>query len=123
MENFGQAKFKWLKRILKLPNGIPRMNTFARVCCSLESSQLQQVSEWIVHLLSHGGTSDCRLMQTPYVTNYDSADGNGAIHMVSAWQPQPSGLGQCKVDDKSNEITAIPQCAQSARSEWVYHYD
>lgn len=42
--------------------------------------------------------------------SYDTAEGKGAIHMVSAWATQNRlVLGQCKVDEHSNEITAIPQ--------------
>ncbi|MBD1832029.1 ISAs1 family transposase [Cyanobacteria bacterium FACHB-472] len=60
-ENFGQAKFKWLKRILELPNGIPSHDTFARVFARLNPQQLQQsFLEWVrslVHLV--WWTSDC----------------------------------------------------------------
>ncbi len=42
--------------------------------------------------------------------SYDSASGKAAIHMVSAWATNNGVvLGQVKVDDKSNEITAIPK--------------
>lgn len=41
MESFGQAKVKWLKRILELPNGIPSHDTFARVFARLNPEQFQ----------------------------------------------------------------------------------
>jgi hypothetical protein len=42
--------------------------------------------------------------------SYDSQSGKAAIHMVSAWAHKAGlTLGQVKTDEKSNEITAIPQ--------------
>ena len=42
--------------------------------------------------------------------SFDATSGKAAIHMISAWScEQKLVFGQCKVDDKSNEITAIPR--------------
>jgi predicted transposase YbfD/YdcC len=111
MENFGQAKFKWLKRILELPNGIPSHDTFARVFARLNPQQLQQsFLEWVRSLVHLSGGQVIAIDGKTLRQSYDSADGKGAIHMVSAWASHNRlVLGQCKVDDKSNEITAIPQ--------------
>lgn len=111
MENFGQAKFKWLKRILELPNGIPSHDTFARVFARLNPQQLQQsFLEWVRSLVRLSGGQVIAIDGKTLRQSYDSADGKGAIHMVSAWASHNRlVLGQCKVDDKSNEITAIPQ--------------
>lgn len=111
MENFGQAKFKWLKRILELPNGIPSHDTFARVFARLNPQQLQQsFLEWVRSLVGLSGGQVIAIDGKTLRQSYDSADGKGAIHMVSAWASHNRlVLGQCKVDDKSNEITAIPQ--------------
>jgi hypothetical protein len=46
-------------------------------------------------------------------SSYDTTDGKGAIHMVSAWATQNQlVLGQIKVAEKSNEIPAIPALLQ-----------
>lgn len=111
MENFGQAKFKWLKRILELPNGIPSHDTFARVFARLNPKQLQQsFLEWVRSLVRLSGGQVIAIDGKTLRQSYDCADGKGAIHMVSAWASHNRlVLGQCKVDEKSNEITAIPQ--------------
>jgi hypothetical protein len=53
MESFGQAKLKWLKRILELPNGIPSHDTFARVFARLNPEQFQQCFLHWVRSLVH----------------------------------------------------------------------
>ncbi|MBW4661788.1 MAG: ISAs1 family transposase [Drouetiella hepatica Uher 2000/2452] len=111
MESFGQAKLKWLKRILELPNGIPSHDNFARVFSRLDPDQLQQsFLNWVRAL---GRLSNKEVIVIDGKTlrqSYDSADSKAAIHMVSAWATQNRlVLGQCKVDEKSNEIKAIPQ--------------
>lgn len=111
MESFGQAKFKWLKRLLELPNGIPSHDTFARVFARLNPEQLQQsFLEWVRALVRLSDGQVVAIDGKTLRQSYDSGDGKGAIHMVSAWATQNRlVLGQCKVDEKSNEITAIPQ--------------
>ena len=111
MESFGQAKFKWLKRLLELPNGIPSHDTFARVFARLNPEQLQQsFLEWVRALVRLSDGQVIAIDGKTLRQSYDSGHGKGAIHMVSAWATQNRlVLGQCKVDEKSNEITAIPQ--------------
>ena len=111
MESFGEAKLKWLKRILELPNGIPSHDTFARVFARLNPEQLQQCFlEWVRSLVRLTNGQVIAIDGKTLRQSYDSADGKGAIHMVSAWATQNRlVLGQCQVDKKSNEITAIPQ--------------
>ncbi len=41
IESYGQAKVKWLKRFLELPNGIPSHDTFARVFAQLNPQQFR----------------------------------------------------------------------------------
>jgi predicted transposase YbfD/YdcC len=111
MESFGQAKVKWLKRILELPNGIPSHDTFARVFARLNPEQFQQCFlKWVRSLVCLSGGQVIAIDGKTLRQSYDSANAKAAIHMVSAWATQNRlVLGQCKVEDKSNEITAIPQ--------------
>lgn len=111
MESFGQAKLKWLKRILELPNGIPSHDTFARVFARLDPDQLQQsFLNWVRALARLSNKEVIAIDGKTLRQSYDSADSKAAIHMVSAWATQNRlVLGQCKVDEKSNEIKAIPQ--------------
>jgi len=48
IEEFGNYKYKWLKKILKLSNGIPSHDTIARVFCLLDHKQLERIfMEWV----------------------------------------------------------------------------
>lgn len=108
---FAQAKYHWLKTFLELPNGIPSHDTFGDVFARLDPEQLQQCFlAWVrsVSQLTHGEVIaiDGKTLRR----SYDSGDNKGAIHMVSAWASHNRlVLGQRKVEEKSNEITAIPE--------------
>ena len=110
MEAYGRAKEEWLKGFLLLPNGIPSHDTFARVLARLKPDELQRCFlNWIraVSELTHGEVVaiDGKTLRR----SFDRAAGKGAIHMVSAWATvNRVVLGQQRVDEKSNEITAIP---------------
>lgn len=109
MEDFGKAKYDWLKSFLKLPKGIPSHDTFNRVFSALDPEQFEQCfMEWTrwVSRLTEG-----EVVSFDGKTLRSSAEGKGkrAVHMVSAWAGTNNLiLGQKKVKDKSNEITAIP---------------
>ncbi len=111
IENFGNRKLPWLKTFLELPNGVPSHDTFGRVFSLIDAGQFQLAFfEWVwaVNEIIQGqiinidgkclrGSDDQRL-------------GKRAIYMVSAWATENEiVLGQRKVDEKSNEITAIPE--------------
>jgi predicted transposase YbfD/YdcC len=110
MEAYGKAKYEWLKEFLALPNGIPSHDTFARVLARLKPEEFQRCFlNWMraVSDLTHGEVVaiDGKTLRR----SFDRATAKGAIHMVSAWATANQVvLGQQKVDEKSNEITAIP---------------
>jgi predicted transposase YbfD/YdcC len=110
-ELFGQSKIDWFKRFLELPNGIPSDDTFRRVFARISPCQFQQsFLEWVrsVYDLTQGQVIAIDGKQSR--RSYDRASGKSAINMVSAWaSDNQMVLGQVKVDDKSNEITAIPE--------------
>ena len=111
IELYGKCKYKWLKKFLELPNGIPSHDTFARVFSLLNPEQLQECFlKWIesISLITFGEivAIDGKTLRH----SYDKSKDKSAIHMVSAWATNNGlVLGQKKVEDKSNEITAIPQ--------------
>ena len=111
IETYGKAKYKWLKRFLALPNGIPSHDTFARVFARLNPEQLQESFLSWVRAVSRVSEGEVIAIDGKTVRrSYDQGKNQGAIHMVSAWASQNRlVLGQRKVDDKSNEITAIPE--------------
>lgn len=111
IEAYGKAKYKWLKKYLFLPNGIPSHDTFARVFARIDSQQFQECFlKWIqsVSQITEGEVISLDGKQLRH--SYDRGGQKGAITMVSAWAfSQKLVLGQRKVDSKSNEITAIPE--------------
>ena len=111
IETYGKAKYQWLKRFLALPNGIPSHDTFARVFARLNPEQLQESFLSWVRAVSRVSEGEVIAIDGKTVRrSYDEGKNQGAIHMVSAWASQNRlVLGQRKVDDKSNEITAIPE--------------
>ena len=111
---YGVRKFDWLATFLELPNGIPSHDTFDRVFGLVDPQSLQQgFHRWMEALVE---ASAGRLVAIDGKTlrhSFDTADGRGALHLVSAWAAENHlVLGQRAVDSKSNEITAIPELLQ-----------
>ncbi len=109
MEDFGKAKQDWFKTFLGLRNGIPSHDTFNRVFAALDPEKFlecflawtQSVREAVgQEIVALDGKALRRARSGPKSVKY----------IVSAWA-EGSGLvlGQRKVDDKSNEITAVPR--------------
>lgn len=110
-ELFGNCKLDWFKSFLELPHGIPSPDTFRRVFARLDPQQFQQAFlGWVrsVTRLTNGEVVAIDGKQLR--RSHDSAAGKSAIQMVSAWAEEHRlVLGQVRVDEKSNEITAIPE--------------
>ena len=112
---WAELNHDWLKRHLKLPHGIPSHDTFGRVLECLKPAAFQQCfSAWLASLLESGEDDAVR----PQVAidgkslrrSHDRGRGLGALHLVSAWATEGGiTLGQLATEEKSNEITAIPQ--------------
>lgn len=111
IENFGNSKQPWLKTFLELPNGIPSHDTFGRVFSMLDAQQFQLAFyEWVlaVNEIVHGQIIN--IDGKRLAGSEDNFLGKRAIYMVSAWAEENEiVLGQRKVGEKSNEITAIPE--------------
>lgn len=109
IEEFGRIKEAWLRKFLVLANGIPSHNTFGRVFAMLDGAVFQQCFiRWVEQVFT---ISEHQVVSIDGKTLRGSKKaGKAAIHMVSAWA-SANGivLGQVKVDEKSNEITAIPE--------------
>lgn len=111
---FGEAKQAWFKTYLELPNGIPSHDTFWRVFARLDPQQFQQsFVSWIASVSEVTKGQVVAIDGKTLRRSHDHTLGRGAIDMVSAWAAQNRlVLGQVKVDDKSNEISAIPELLQ-----------
>lgn len=114
VELFGNAKLAWFRTFLELPNGIPSHDTFGRVFARLNAERFQQCFlAWMqaVREVTRGQVIalDGKVLRG----SCNRMLGKAGIAMVSAWATANHlVLGQVKVDDKSNEITAIPKLLQ-----------
>lgn len=111
IELYGCTKYEWLKTFLELPNGIPSHDTFARVFAQLNSQRFQECFlNWIksIQIITDGEV--VAIDGKTLCGSHDKSSEQSAIRMVSAWATTNKlVLGQVKVDEKSNEITAIPE--------------
>ncbi|MGL6269992.1 MAG: ISAs1 family transposase [Chitinophagaceae bacterium] len=109
IEFYGHEKEEWLRTILALPSGIPSHDTFNRVFSLIDPVELQNC--FISWVQSIAQISEGQIISIDGKRMRNSGEGGkkAVIHMVSAWSKENSMvLGQVKVNDKSNEITAIP---------------
>jgi predicted transposase YbfD/YdcC len=110
IEYYGKMKQSWLKTFLKLPNGIPSHDTFNRFFSILDGDEFEKCFlEWIKSLQK---STNGEIVSLDGKTIRGSRNQNckSATHIVSAWADKNELiLGQIKVDEKSNEITAIPK--------------
>jgi len=108
MEEFGHDRKEWLCTFLELPNGIPDSDTFRRVFERVDPVALaKSLNEWLAMAQTSGGRS----------VNIDGkticgskSKKQAARHVVSAWVEENGiTLGELAVEEKSNEITIIPE--------------
>jgi predicted transposase YbfD/YdcC len=111
IELYGNAKHDWLKTFLSLPNGIPSHDTFGRVFAHLDPDQFRAGFLRVVQKLADILPGECiafdgKKLKSSFNTDMDT----NPIHMLSAWASSAHlVLAQMKVDEKTNEITALPQ--------------
>ena len=107
IQDFGQTQEAWLKTFLQLPNGIPSHDTIARVLSLLDAKQfslcfmswMKEAAGRIKGVVAIDGKRLCA-----------ASKGCEPIHLVNAFAAANGlSLGQYRVKDKSNEITAIPE--------------
>ena len=111
IEDFGNAKYSWLKKFLSMPNGIPSHDTFGRVFSLLSPDKFAECfTKWVSAVSELTKGQVVAIDGKSVRRSHDKSKGKLPLHMVSAWA---SGnhlvLGQTQVSDHSNEITAIPE--------------
>jgi len=114
LEEYGTSQAEWFATFLDLPHGIPGHDTFRRVLSRLDPEELTQCFiAWTEALSEASGGDIVSIDGKTLRHSFDRASGQAAIHMVSAWaSANRLVLGQLKVEEKSNEITAIPKLIQ-----------
>lgn len=114
IQMFGEANLAWLRRYLPFANGIPSHDAVGYFFSKLDPEQFKEkFVEWIKSVAAVSGGEIVAIDGKTLRRSHDKAANKQAIHMVSAWASNAHlVLGQRKVDEKSNEITAIPQLLQ-----------
>lgn len=110
----------WLKQYLPLPNGIPSRDTIARVLQAVQPAAFQRCfTAWLMSLgEADPPAPDAERGRARHIAidgkclrgSHDRGRGLGALYLVNAWATEKGiALGQLATEEKSNEITAIPQ--------------
>ena len=110
IEDYGRAKQAWLKMFLRLPGGIPSHDTFNRVFQALDPEELERGFAAWAREIAQLTAGEVVAIDGKTMRGTRPAGGKPIVHMVSAWAESNNlVLAQRKVDDQSNEITAIPK--------------
>lgn len=112
--DFGNARESWLRNFLELPHGIPSEDTVARVFALLDPKELQTAfADWIRSVVTLTGLKVVAIDGKTNRRTFGGKTKDGfskALHLVSAFATANGvSLGQVATDQKSNEITAIPE--------------
>jgi len=108
---FGRAKEQWFRNFLELPSGIPSHDTFGRVFAMIRPDEFKRCFlTWVSAAFENIAPQVISIDGKTMRHSYDRSSNKAAIHMVSAWATENRlVLGQIKTEEKSNEITAIPE--------------
>ena len=107
LEVFGNAKKVWLSNYLSLANGIPNADTFERIFEMLNPEIVAKKMRWLLQveevagkIIAFDGKTACGSRR----------EGGRALHILSAFlTDEQTVIGEVMCDEKSNEITAIPE--------------
>ena len=109
--DYGRKKRKWLSQFLDLRSGIPSHDRFNAILGAIKPAEFEAcLLSWITDLHEITAGQVVAIDGKTLRRSFDAASSKSAIHMVSAWATANHiSLGQVVVDEKSNEITAIPK--------------
>jgi len=111
IEEYGTSKYEWLATFLTLPHGIPSHDTLGEVFGRLNPVELEAgFQQWVNSIALAITDTQIRIDGKVLRGSAAASQRKKPLHLVSAWVSEVNVLlGQVKTDDKSNEITAIPE--------------
>ncbi|EGJ35492.1 MULTISPECIES: ISAs1 family transposase [Moorena] len=124
IETYGISHYHWLSTFLPLPNGIPSADTYRRVFEQISPSVFDDsFQSWLTSLVTDNGAQVIPIDGKQIKGSYDLTLAQSALHVVSAIASEHRlFLGLVKVDDKSNEITAIKRLTRIIGYLWMHNY-
>ena len=110
-------RLDWLQQFLAVPHGVPSRDCIRRLLMALKPEAFQKCFQnWLADAIASDDSGQARLIAIDGKTcrrSHDASQGLGPLHIVSAWASEEGiALGQVATEEKSNEITAIPQLLQ-----------
>ncbi len=114
IEVFAKSKEQWLRKYLKLPNGIPSDDTFRRTFAAIDPKEFNECFMDFVSVMEPDLEKQLIAIDGKAVRHsFDRECDQAPIHIISAWACKTGiSLAQLATDKKSNEITAIPKLLQ-----------
>ena len=110
MALFGRSKEPLLRRFLRLPGGIPSHDTFSRIFRLLDPATFEACFGRYLRALSERVEGVVAIDGKTARRSFDRQNGRAPLHLISAWACEARlVLGQLRVDDRSNEIPALPE--------------
>lgn len=111
MEVYAEANEEFLKTILELPNGIPSHDIFGYVYARIDPNEFGKCfASWIESIREATEGEVVAIDGKTLRRSHQRSKGKGPLHLVSAWATfNRLTLAQVKVDEKSNEIKAVPE--------------
>lgn len=108
---FGESQLKWLRKYYPYKNGVPSHDTINRLFSAMDSKVFgKYFIQWTRHICKLSDGDIVALDGKTIRRSYDRNSGKQAIHIVSAYaQKNRICLGQVQTNEKTNEITAIPE--------------
>lgn len=118
--SYGEGRKDWLGQFLKLENGIPSHDTLGRFFAMLDPQEFEACfARWVETACEHIDGEVVAIDGKTLRRSYDREESKAPLHMVSAWASENRlALGQVKTDEKSNEVTAVPELLVPCRSFW-----
>ena len=110
IEDYANSKLEWLQSFLTLPGGIPSHDTFNRVFSALDPEELEKGFVAWVSAIARLTAGEVVAIDGKALRGTCEPGKKAIVHLVSAWANSDSlVLAQRRVDEKSNEIKAIPK--------------
>ena len=111
IEDFGHAHHEWFEGFLELPNGVPSHDTIARVFALLKPSAFEEATlQWFAYVKEWVPETVIAIDGKTLRGSARKKTDLGGLHIVNVWSCSNGiVLGQLKVKDQSNEITAVPE--------------